>query len=253
MKKIMSSAMFSLFTIFLITSLSACLANQQPIRVADGGASGEVSAPTPTNPVVPGQQQPGLVPEDTSTATKSLDDLKDMCLNPGKYNMQVPTLKLEITGILTWSKWIKNTTPVYLVETQKMNNLGSFIKNGTKFDGTEWKVVDGKISDVTESDSSCVVEGICVEYVEHIYTRDLMNKSVSCEDIARASSVKELYGLSLENVAEITNVVPVKGDVMPLGFSDTTSKVYPAACPKAEKPADMAICTMPTEGGLTLK
>ncbi|MBF0362374.1 MAG: hypothetical protein HQK49_15260 [Oligoflexia bacterium] len=235
----MNSMFFLVFGMFLIFSFSACFADQ-PIRVADSNTSG-ISAPI--NPVVPGQV--GLVPE--GLGNKSLDELKDMCLNPSKYHLQTPTLKLEVTGILTWTKWIKKADPVYLVETQKINNFGSFTKNGSSFDGKEWKIVDGKLSDIIESNSSCLIEGVCVEYVEHIYTRDLMSKSVTCENIAKSANVRELYGLSLENVAEITSAVPVNGDVTPIGYSDTITKVYPAACPKVVKPTGIEMCKVTPE------
>ncbi|MBF0314466.1 MAG: hypothetical protein HQK50_11545 [Oligoflexia bacterium] len=202
------------------------------VRVVDNAAAKDLMG------VRPVQLSPG------DLATKSLDELKDMCLNPQRYNLQSPLFKLEVTGVVTWSKWIKHVNAVYLIENQDMNTTGSFTKNGRMLDGSEWKISDGELTDVSQSNAACFVEGECVAYVKHIYTRDLVKKVTSCEDIAKSSSVEQLYGVTLESLFDITSIVPVFNaeDVTPLGFSDTVGETYPAACPKAEKPAGLELC-----------
>lgn len=243
MKTLLSSA--TLF-IFLAMSISSSFA-AYPIRVVNGNnqQAGLVSS---------GNQQVGLanpskleqgaqIPSSLENAmSKSLDEIKDMCLNPQKFGLQAPLIKLEITGVLSWTKWIKNVSPVFLVESQKLNTFGAFTKNGRNLDGKEWQINNGKLSNVTEGNTACVVEGSCTQYVEHAYTRDMVNKTVACEDIIHSSSVEQLYGLTLENLTEMTSIVPAKGDVLPPGFSDQERRVFPAACPVSAKPDNIPLC-----------
>ncbi|MBF0314377.1 MAG: hypothetical protein HQK52_13250 [Oligoflexia bacterium] len=212
---------------FFMTMHTSCFSTAEAIKVANNNLEDGVI--TPSDPSKPDDT---VIVTPDNLMTKSLDELKDMCLNPQKYNLQSPLFNLNLTGVLTWSKWIKKVVPVYMVESQKMNAAGSFTKSGRLLDGSEWKISNGELSDSPESNTSCFVAEECVEFVKHTYTRNLMNKMVECNEITKASSVEELYGLTLADFKEITNAIPLpatpstgkgSGGAIPADGSDGTT------------------------------